>query len=96
MTPLYEDGDFETVAKEAEAQVLAGNLVFQKWTCAYCGGRVTHSHPNVFTTRGVHEDCTINIVDETDIKAQGCNYMLIQAGSPKGQQILRDLGNKEQ
>lgn len=93
---LYEDGDFEAVAKEAEALVLAGNLVFQKWTCAFCGERVSGSIPNVFNTRGIHEDCAVNTVGETDIKTQGCNYMLIQARSPKGQQILRNLENQEQ
>jgi len=60
----------------AAEKILAKNKavkIYQKWTCAKCGARVTANQPNVFTTMGHHEDCD----GITDIAEQGCNYMVI-------------------
>lgn len=90
---LYEDGPFYEVAHAAEALVLKGNIVYQKWTCGFCGERITMAQPNTFYKVGKHEGCDVNPTDETNILDQGCNYLVIQAGSKKGQDYLSHLQN---
>lgn len=48
---------------------------FQKFTCAKCGNRLTIDVPNKFFKEGECDKChTI-----TNIKEQGCNYMMFMA-----------------
>jgi ribosomal protein S27AE len=55
-----------------------GALVFQKWTCAKCGERVTADHANVFTTLGLHSEREDGqkCGHVTNIASVGCNYMV--------------------
>lgn len=87
----YDDGNFYEVAQEAERHIAQGNIVFQKWTCSFCGERISMSIPNRFFKKGKHEDCKIDANSDTDLIQQGCNYLLVQANSLKAKTILSDL-----
>lgn len=52
--------------------------IYQKWTCEKCGDRVTLNVPNKMHALGHHEDCGAI----TDIRARGCNYMVIFRRNP--------------
>jgi transcription elongation factor Elf1 len=71
--PQHNDHPFYDAAKEAQAWMKMGHTIHQKFTCARCGVRQTISEPNKFFTKGVCEECG----HETDIEAQGCNYLLV-------------------
>jgi hypothetical protein len=47
--------------------------VFQKFTCAGCGNRLTIEEPNTFYTSGKCDACG----HITDIKKDGCNFLVI-------------------
>ena len=47
-----------------------GTVIYQKWTCAKCGDRVTGNTPNGMFELGHHEECG----HVTNIRASGCNY----------------------
>jgi hypothetical protein len=66
------DHPFEVIAEAVKAHALAGRECFQKFTCAKCGQRLTMEDPNVLYTKGHCDKCG----HMTDIKAQGCNYLL--------------------
>jgi len=67
------DFPFEECADKAgELLGKGGAQVLQKFTCAGCGQRLTIEEPNMFFTHGSCDKCPAI----TDIKAQGCNYML--------------------
>ena len=68
------------VVAQASAQIAAGAEVFQKFTCSHCGARQTMETPNVFFMMGACEECG----EVTDIKKEGCNYMLIKTLKPGG------------
>lgn len=68
------DYPFDEVAKTAKEAALLGAEVHQKFTCAKCGVRQTIAEPNKFYTKGKCEECG----HITDIKAQGCNYLIIR------------------
>lgn len=87
-----DDGPFQQVVDEALHRVeTEGVIVLQKWTCRFCGDRITMSKPNTFYTRGRHEDCSVNPTDETNIQAAGCNYLMIRAGTQKGLDTLSKI-----
>ena len=70
---MYTDYPFDEVCKAADKLVGEGHDVYQKFTCSLCGSRQGMQTPNVFHISGKCELCgTI-----TDIRAQGCNYMLV-------------------
>lgn len=75
---------FRDVATAALHRVEAGAIVFQQWTCSFCGERVTVSEANVFFTRGSHEGCPVDPLGETNIETTDCNYLAIQAGTQRG------------
>lgn len=70
----YDDYPFDDVVREAEALGKAGYLAFQKYSCGECGQRLTMESPGMFYTKGQCDRCGAI----TDIKATGCNYMLIK------------------
>jgi hypothetical protein len=74
----YRDFPFDDCAKKAGEMVSKGFSVFQKFTCAKCGSRQTIETPNTFHTSGRCEECQ----HVTDIKARGCNYMLMSGKLP--------------
>jgi NAD-dependent SIR2 family protein deacetylase len=68
---------FTEVAHEADAHVQRGHTVFQQFNCAHCGTKQTMEEANKFHTTGQCEECG----KLTDIKKDGCNFMLIASGS---------------
>jgi hypothetical protein len=71
--PKYKDYPIDECARVAAQYIKEGARVYQKWTCDGCGDRVTANQPNHWTELGHHEDCG----HITNIKAKGCNYMLV-------------------
>ena len=53
------DHPFDEVASEAQNKILLGFTVYQKFTCAGCGQRLTMDDANVFHTKG-----TANAIDK--------------------------------
>jgi hypothetical protein len=49
-----------------------GALVHQQFNCAKCGTKQTMGTPNVFFELGTCEECK----HVTDIRKDGCNYLL--------------------
>jgi hypothetical protein len=67
------DHPFDKVARDAAAKVRDGFTIYQKFTCAGCGNRLTIDVPNQFFETGACDNCDAI----TDIKKQGCNYLLM-------------------
>jgi len=64
---------FDEVAKTAEEKVKSGAIVYQKFTCAGCGQRLTIDEPNTFHRTGTCDQCDA----VTDIEKDGCNYLAV-------------------
>ena len=64
---------FDEVCQEAERYANQGHSVFQQFNCAHCGAKQTIDEANRFHTHGKCEKCG----QITDIKKDGCNYMLL-------------------
>ena len=69
----YHDYPFADVTAKAREKVLEGHTVYQKFTCAGCGARLTIDQPNLFFETGTCDRCSTI----TNIRARGCNYMLV-------------------
>jgi hypothetical protein len=68
----YEDHPLLEVAEHADRLIKMGADVYQKFTCAGCGQRLTMEKPNVFYKTGVCDRCpTI-----TNIEERGCNMLV--------------------
>lgn len=76
MTKKQLDYPFDEVTKTAQDYIALGAQVFQKFTCAGCGARQTIDEPNRFYTSGKCQECG----HVTDIRKQGCNYLLVHQG----------------
>jgi hypothetical protein len=70
---IYNDYPFAEIVKACAEKIAAGHSIHQKFTCSSCGSRQTMAEPNRLFTSGYCEECGAI----TDIKQQGCNYMLI-------------------
>ena len=71
--PEYKNYPLEEIADAAEHILRTyprGTAIYQKWTCAGCGDRVTGNNPNEIHEQGHHEDCG----HITDMRKTGCNY----------------------
>jgi len=69
----YKDYPFAEIAEAAERLADEGHRVYQKFSCAQCGQRLTMDVPNVMYKTGACDKCG----HITNIEAQGCNYLLI-------------------
>lgn len=78
MSDKPKDHPFDEVIAEVERQIAMGRICYQKFTCAGCGARLTIEEPNKFHTLGTCDKCPA----VTDIKKQGCNYMLVATSRP--------------
>ena len=87
----HTDFPWDEVCKSAEQLALDGHLVYQKWTCAGCGARIGSSRPNYFTEQGRCEEPGCGHI--TNIKKQGCNYMVIASSDPRFLQMLHNKSN---
>jgi predicted RNA-binding Zn-ribbon protein involved in translation (DUF1610 family) len=67
------DFPFEEIADRVDGLIGEGATVYQKFTCVGCGQRLTMEEPNVLYTQGECDRCGA----VTDLKAQGCNYLLV-------------------
>ena len=65
------DAPFDVAAKAAEKLVREGHTIYQKFTCAGCGNRLTIDKPNEFFSQGTCDNCDA----VTDIRKQGCGYL---------------------
>lgn len=70
------DHAFEDVFARAHQHAQEGRLIFQKFTCRGCGGRLTMEAPNQFWEEGTCDQPQCKTV-LTDIRAQGCNYLMV-------------------
>jgi hypothetical protein len=66
------DFPFDEVVEGAKRKIAAGFTVYQKFSCANCGTRLGIDEPNRFYTTGTCPECE----HVTDIRKQGCNYMM--------------------
>lgn len=72
MTHVMKLHPFEECLKQAYKLAQAGHRVYQQFNCAKCGAKQTMDTPNAFFEQGGCEECG----HITDIKKDGCNYML--------------------
>jgi hypothetical protein len=70
---------FEQVVNSADQAISMGATVFQQFNCEHCGTKQTIEEGNAFYTRGHCEECK----KITDIKTNGCNYMILVSGWTK-------------
>jgi hypothetical protein len=78
------------VAEAAEAVAERGGQVFQKFTCAQCGNRLTINEPNKFYTRGECDQCHFI----TDITETGCNFLAVFPFTEKGKAAIDSISQK--
>ena len=84
----YNDYPFEECCKAARLLVARGADVYQKFTCAGCGQRLTIDVPNKFHKKGTCDRCAV----VTDIEKQGCNYLVhAMSGSKAAETILEGI-----
>ena len=74
------DFPFEAMWKQAQELVESGITVYQKFTCVGCGNRLTMDVPNQFFEQGTCDNCDA----VTDIRRQGCNYLVHMVFKPEG------------
>lgn len=70
------DHPFDSVVRQAQAEIAKGNWVCQKFTCSKCGNRLTINEANVFHSHG-HCDACGHV---TNVLATGCNFLLLVPG----------------
>jgi hypothetical protein len=72
----FNDYPWDVIVKGVEEQIAKGRQIFQKWSCDHCGSRQGMPVPNVLYLTGECEECG----KTTNIKARGCNYMMVAQG----------------
>ena len=70
------DLPFVEIADQMQRHMLDGWDVFQKFTCANCGQRLTMAEPNMMWKEGDCDQCG----HVTDIVKQGCGYSVVTPG----------------
>lgn len=63
---------FNECVRAAIVYMEKGADVYQQFNCASCRKKQTMDTPNIFFETGICEECK----HETDIKKDGCNYLL--------------------
>jgi hypothetical protein len=74
----YNDYPLEAVVAKASVLIAKGCEVYQKYTCAGCGARLTMTKPNVFHHSGTCDRCS----GVTNIRWHGCNMMVVSSRWP--------------
>jgi hypothetical protein len=69
----YNNYPLQDVVAKANTLIARGCEVYQKFSCVYCGSRLTMSEPNVFHPTGTCDRCS----RVTDIRRNGCNMMVV-------------------
>jgi hypothetical protein len=80
---------FAEVASAVLERKLEGYHFCQQFNCAGCGRKQTMGLPDILFERGVCEECG----HETDIKHDGCNYMLYTGKTVHD--LVLDLANRD-
>ncbi len=75
---------------QAEEQGFEARIYF-KWTCEACGERVTADEPNIIYSSASHTDCEVTPGHVTNTEEIGGNYVFMQAQTPEGNEMLRDM-----
>lgn len=70
---------FDDVLKQADEAIEKGGTAYQQFTCKGCSNKLTMDVPNTFYTSGQCDKCG----HITDIKADGCNLMVVFGMPPK-------------
>jgi hypothetical protein len=74
------DDPLEAAIAKANEAIRAGFTVYQKFTCAGCGQRLTIEEPNTFHRAGTCDRCPAL----TNIERTGCGFLAVtQLGHPK-------------
>ena len=73
MKSKYEDYPLEEILQAVAKLADEGWDVYQKFTCSGCGQRLTIDEANTFYAESTCDRCDA----VTDIRKQGCNYLLI-------------------
>ena len=91
----YKDFPFDEVAKAARAYAMQGAIVIQKWTCEGCGERLEGA-PNHWFENGRCDqvDGKMGCGHVTDLRKNGCNYMLIQTDSKELTDFLLEAAKR--
>jgi hypothetical protein len=63
---------FHEVAENMRRKAQDGWNVYQKFTCAGCGARLTIDEPNKMYTQGTCDKCDA----VTNIEEDGCNFLM--------------------
>jgi hypothetical protein len=71
----YNDYPLNDVVAKAEQLIAKGHTVYQKFTCAGCGARLTVDQPNTFHPSGRCDRCPY----VTNIRIRGCNFMVVMS-----------------
>jgi hypothetical protein len=64
---------FDECLMAADEVIRKGGTVYQQFNCSSCGTKQTMDDANVFHKLGRCEECEAI----TDIKHEGCNYMVV-------------------
>lgn len=76
---MMKDFPFDKVVERAIRHIENGANVYQKFTCAGCGHRLTMDTPNKFFETGTCDRCPA----VTDIRKRGCNFLLHYGAAPR-------------
>lgn len=74
----YNDYPFEQVCKRVKELADQGHRCYQRFICEHCGQKLHMEEANKFFMEGNCDQCG----KTTNIKARGCNYLLIM-GKPQ-------------
>jgi hypothetical protein len=74
------DDPFDIAVAKANEAIRAGFTIYQKFTCAGCGARLTIDEPNTFHAVGTCDRCPAI----TQIHRTGCGFLAVtQLGHPQ-------------
>lgn len=75
--PKFNNYPIKECEEAARKLIAQGATIYQKFTCAGCGQRLTMDEPNQFFTEGGCDKCDAI----TDIEKDGCNYLVTSTGT---------------
>jgi predicted RNA-binding Zn-ribbon protein involved in translation (DUF1610 family) len=77
------DHPLEEILQAMDQQILLGNIVYFKFTCAHCGARQTSADANTYHVDGYNcEEC-----GKLTVPTEG-NFLLIKTQDPKVKELL--------
>lgn len=73
------DDPFDVAVVKANEAIKAGFTIYQKFTCAGCGQRLTIEEPNTFHRAGTCDRCPAL----TNIERTGCGFLAVGIAGPR-------------